>query len=83
MRPNSFELSPLGHDELSRCTAAARTTFYNFQPFTGRSVIGGVIGQELSHMSFRKSKNQTDQWRAFCTKHDRYVSQLPRLAPVF
>jgi len=34
-------------------------------------------------MSFRKSKNVTDQWRAFCVKHDRYVSQLPRLSPVF
>ncbi|TWT95158.1 hypothetical protein Pla100_37420 [Neorhodopirellula pilleata] len=42
IRPNSFGLSPLGHDELSRCTAAAKTTFYNFQLFTGRSVIGGV-----------------------------------------
>jgi hypothetical protein len=34
-------------------------------------------------MSFRKSNNQTDQWRAFCARHDRYVSQLPRLASVF
>lgn len=34
-------------------------------------------------MSFRKSNNQSDQWRAFCTKHGRYVSQLSRLAPVF
>ncbi|EMI27254.1 hypothetical protein RESH_02169 [Rhodopirellula europaea SH398] len=34
-------------------------------------------------MSFRKSNNQTDRWRAFCTKHDRYMSQLPRLASVF
>ena len=34
-------------------------------------------------MSFRKSKNEIDYWRAFCVKHDRYVSQLPRLAPVF
>ncbi|TWT89581.1 hypothetical protein [Neorhodopirellula pilleata] len=42
MRPNSLELSPLGHDELSRSTAAARTLYYNFQLFTGRSVIGGV-----------------------------------------
>ena len=33
-------------------------------------------------MSFRKSKNVTDQWRAFCKKHDRYVSQLPRLSRV-
>lgn len=34
-------------------------------------------------MSFRKRENTTDQWRAFCNKHDRYLSQLPRLAPVF
>lgn len=34
-------------------------------------------------MSFRKSKNAIDYWRAFCAKHERYVSQLPRLAPVF
>ncbi len=34
-------------------------------------------------MSFRKPNNQTDQWRAFCSKHDRYLSQLSRLAPVF
>ncbi|MCC9602247.1 thioredoxin family protein [Stieleria sp. JC731] len=34
-------------------------------------------------MTFRKSSNQTDQWRAFCAKHDRYVSQLPRLVSVF
>ncbi len=34
-------------------------------------------------MSFRRSNNQTDQWRVFCTKHNRYVSQLPRLASVF
>ena len=34
-------------------------------------------------MSYRKSNNQTDQWRAFCTKHDRYLSHLPRLASVF
>ena len=39
--------------------------------------------RDSAHMSFRKSNNQTDQWRAFCTKHDRYVSQLPRLASVF
>ena len=34
-------------------------------------------------MSFRKSNNQTHQWRAFCAKHNRYVSQLPRLVSVF
>jgi hypothetical protein len=34
-------------------------------------------------MSFRKSNNQADQWRAYCARHDRYVSQLHRLAAVF
>ena len=42
-----------------------------------------LSGKNSEHMSFRKTNNQTDQWRAFCTKHDRYVSQLPRLATVF
>jgi hypothetical protein len=34
-------------------------------------------------MSFRKSNNHADLWRAFCARHERYVSQLPRLASVF
>lgn len=34
-------------------------------------------------MSFRKSKNITDRWRAFCKKHIRYLSKLPRLASIF
>jgi hypothetical protein len=34
-------------------------------------------------MSFRKANNKSDRWRAFCIKHDRFLSQLPRLASVF
>ncbi|TWT96446.1 thioredoxin family protein [Neorhodopirellula pilleata] len=65
------------------CTRRTASSVYKWNIKLPSPVTADVIGQELSHMSFRKSKNQTDQWRAFCTKHDRYVSQLPRLAPVF
>lgn len=42
-----------------------------------------LSGKSAAHMSFRNSNNQADQWRAFCAKHDRYVSQLQRLNCVF
>jgi hypothetical protein len=41
-----------------------------------------LSGKSSALMSFRKSNNQADQWRSFCAKHDRYVSQLPRLSSV-
>ena len=34
-------------------------------------------------MSFRRTTNETDQWRAYCLKHAQFIDQLSRLAPVF
>jgi len=34
-------------------------------------------------MSFRKSKNAVDEWRAFCERNQQTISELNRLTPLF
>lgn len=34
-------------------------------------------------MSFRRTTNETDQWRNFCRRQETLIDQLPRLTPLF
>lgn len=34
-------------------------------------------------MSFRRTINESDQWRQYCRRHETLINQLSRLAPLF